>query len=360
MKKELFTKPLRAQAGTRVGRIFTVVALLVGNLSGYPGHAQDDPPASDVEEGKAKAPDSSSESYHPPLTLDVTYGYGLSYTDSMLAAGWPFKAPAYLEAVGIELSRNFLDLTFSGAYAMREDIALSFTLPVGIVQLAAPPGSLPGLIDFGDFKPAIGEPSLGLAGRLLREDARRPSLSVFAFGNSANAKYSSLGDGFYSVTAGANLSKTVGKRISLLGAAGYTHRLSRESIEAGATIFARTGIGFLSPRRRFQTEIEITGLRIGATGQRSDLEEGRRNDYALSVGMRAAGSRHFVHINFYAPDGQLDLKQNALGLQYQMPLWPREPVVVPRPDRERKGHKGFVHRWLKRFRGRNSAARDAS
>ncbi|HEV8237743.1 MAG TPA: hypothetical protein VGS57_00070 [Thermoanaerobaculia bacterium] len=287
-----------------------------------------------VAQNNPSFPDTVEAPYRRHLNLMLSLGYGLSYNRGMLAAGWPVEVPADVEALGMKTSTNLFDMRLSGAYALRENVDLIFALPLGIVQLTAPPGRLPGLVA-DDFKLAVGEPAVGLASELLREAVRRPAVTVSAIVDMANAEYTSLGDGRYNVTTSASLGKTVRRRILLSGSGGLTRNLARGPAAASMTSFAGTGIGFLSPRGRFRMEAEVTALRSSAVGSShgsTTADERGRNSYALTLGLEEAGSRKSAQVYFYAPDGQVGFKSDTLGMTLSFPLWPRQPVVAPRPD----------------------------
>lgn len=259
------------------------------------------------------------------LSIVVGLGGGLSYTDAMLTTGLlevDQGTAEFRERLGLDQAYTLLNARLTARYILGSRSRLYLRLPVGLVQERAEPGSgrLPGIVRFSDYKPGLGDASFGYTRLLTSESRRRPEMTLRLGVDSAFARYTTLGDGLWGLSARLTGRKYLGTSYYGLGTAGYTHRLGNNGVEPGGVATAGLGFGKLLRSGRWKLEAEVVGLRAGETTAETRTLHGETTDLVFRLGLVRAADGLTFNVNLTGLSEGLDIQSNTLGFDVGMPI----------------------------------------
>ena len=193
------------------------------------------------------------------FSLNFSIGYGFSFATSALVAGQVDPSPTtkrYFDELGLESSNNILVAGFTPSFAITDKIGVFGYLPFGIVQTRAD-DLPPALIGFADPTAGIGDVSFGGYLHAVQESHYFPNLIVTAQIDSAVARYSSLGDGFWSAAAGLSSRKYLDDTYYVTFTGDWTRRFGKASVDPAPVYGVGGGFGALVGNGTEKIEAQI-------------------------------------------------------------------------------------------------------
>jgi len=258
------------------------------------------------------------------ITVHASLGYGFSLPSTSLEAQVLLKPSDsvyadYLEAVDIKYSQNTATISIASAIHFTENFSALLSLPYGIVDQPASE-TLPGLVDYSS---GMGDYTIGMGYRILKESESVPEISIIYSMNSDTSDYTSLGDGLKGQTLSLSAKKYFNDNIYGFGQLGLTQRQKKGVVEPGDIQSAQLGFGMLMSSGQMKVDMSLRYVDVAETTIVGSGSLGNQDNLSLLMGIRSASEKLSVEMYLSGLD-ELEWKSTSVGFRVVYKIWPWE------------------------------------
>lgn len=244
-------------------------------------------------------------------------GYGFSFPTSGLE-GLALVKPEggvygdYLDRTGTEFSENVVKFQLGVGFDVTEKMGVFLYIPAGIVDQPAS-STLPGLVE---FDAGIGDLYGGLSYKLMAETEAQPRVDLFLSADSNLAKFTSLGDGLWSVRPGIQASKYFSDSVYGLASVSYERYFEKNSVDREDSFSVGGGLGTFVGSGKLKVDLELHYLHAGEIKVANTGTIPSSDSYSITLGLREAGEK--VSGQFYLAGLNEDFEFDAVRVGFDI------------------------------------------